>query len=83
MIARLTAMLRDQRGAASEFSGTPSQIKGDAPWAGPPTLYPSLLQALKDGYQVYQQGPGVYFLRQRFPEGWKFAHVSVATRLSR
>ncbi len=50
-------------------------MRGVPPIPAAPALYPSLLQALRDGYQVHDKAPGVYFLRQRFPEGWKFAHV--------
>jgi hypothetical protein len=81
MIATLAAMLRDERGTRSELKTAWSQFNGSLPRGTVPRLdcgpirYPSLLQALKDGYQVYNQAPGVYFLRQRFTEGWKFAHV--------
>lgn len=76
MIATLAAMLRDERGSRSERKATASQFNAGAPpIQSAPTLYPSLLDAIKDGYQIYNQAPGVYFLRQRFTEGWKFAHV--------
>lgn len=82
MIAKLAAMLRDERGTGSESRAGSLQFNGGSflnegvPWIeSGPTLYPSLLHALKDGYQVYNQAPGAYFLRQRFPGGWKFAHV--------
>ncbi len=75
MIATLAAMLRDERGAP-EPTEPSSQYDGSVPRIpAAPTLYPSLLQALREGYQVHDKAPGVYFLRQRFPEGWKFAHV--------
>jgi hypothetical protein len=77
MIARLAAMLQDERGTAVQFRGTSSRFNGRATLRrGAPTPYASLLQALKDGYQVYNQAPGIYFLRQRFAEGWKFAQVT-------
>ncbi len=76
MIATLAAMLRDERGSRSELRATAAQSHGDAPAIErAPTLYLSLLDAIKDGYQIHNQAPGVYFLRQRFPEGWRFAHV--------
>lgn len=76
MIAILAAMLRDERGTWLEFSATSSRFnRGASGIPSAPTLYPSLLQALEDGYQVYNQAPGVYFLRQRFAGGWKFARV--------
>lgn len=83
MIATLAAMLRDERGSPLPFRGASAPVRGAQlqfnggafPVRGTPTLYPTLLQALKDGYQVYNQAPGVYFLRQRFADGWKFAQV--------
>ncbi len=75
MIATLAAMLRDERGAPGSTEASPPYTGGAQQLSAPPTLYPSLLQALRDGYQVHDKAPGVYFLRQRFPEGWKFAHV--------
>ena len=75
MIATLAAMLRDERGAPDPTEAPSRYDEGVPPIPAAPALYPSLLQALRDGYQVHDKAPGVYFLRQRFPEGWKFAHV--------
>jgi hypothetical protein len=76
LIATLAAMLRDERGTWSKARAASSQFnRGVSQNHGALTRYPFLLQALEDGYQVYDQAPGVYFLRQRFAEGWKFARV--------
>jgi hypothetical protein len=41
------------------------------------TIYPSLAQAIADGYQIVQATPDGYLMRRREKSGWTIAAVRV------